>query len=64
MVAQYIDNRPILDLCLDIERREGSQTSARCCDQEGLVLPGRPEEGGVGGVRGGDGEEVRDGDKR
>ena len=39
--AQYIATCPILDLCLDTERRMGSRTLTRWWDQEVLVFPGR-----------------------
>ena len=48
MVEQYIDTRPIMDLCLDMYRRQGSHTPIRWWEQEGLVFPGRTVEGKEG----------------
>ena len=45
-LAQYVSTCPIIDLCLYTERRLGQSTMMRWWDQESLVLPGRPTEGG------------------
>ena len=54
-VAQYISNRPILDIFLDTESRPELRTLARWWEQENLMFPGGQEEGGEGGHGGGDG---------
>ena len=56
-VAHYINTRPIMDLCLEVERRSGSWVPKRWWDQEGLVLPGRQALGDKGGDGYGDGDE-------
>ena len=53
-VAQYIATHPIMDLCLDTEMRTGLRTPTRWWDQEGLLFPGRLEEGEESGYGGGD----------
>ena len=53
-VAKYIATRPILDLCLDTERRPLLWTPEKWWEQEGLVFLGRPEEGWKGGDGGKD----------
>ena len=40
-VAQYIYTRPILELCLEVERRPGSRVPKRWWYQYGLLFPGR-----------------------
>ena len=39
-VAQLIATRPIMDLCLEVERRPESRVSKQRWDQEGLELEG------------------------
>ena len=39
-VAQFIATRPIMDLCMAVERRPGSRISKRCWNQEVLDLEG------------------------
>ena len=39
-ITQYIATRPILELCLEAERRAGEQVARRCREQGGLDLEG------------------------
>ena len=43
--AQYISTRPILDLCLEAERRPRLWGPKRWWEQEGLVFAVRQDEG-------------------
>ena len=45
MVAQFIVTSPILDLCLEAERRMGVHVVEQWWDQEGIYLAGVREEG-------------------
>ena len=39
-VTQFTPTRPIMDLCLEVDRRPGSRVAKRWWDQEGLELGG------------------------
>ena len=62
--AQYIATPPILDLCLDTDKRPGSRTLTRWWEQKGMVFPWRTDEGREGGYCGGYREKVRGGDEK
>ena len=54
-MAQYIANRPILDLCLEAEKRPGERMGKRCWEQAGLSLAVASEEAYKGGTGEADG---------
>ena len=47
-MAQFITNRPILNLCLEEKRNPGVQVAKRWWDQEDIVLAGILGEATVG----------------
>ena len=61
MVAQYIAMQPILDVCLEAERRPGLQVPMRWYEQAGMDLTGLREAAGDYGDGNMDGEGTGEG---
>ena len=53
MAAQYIETRPILDLCEQSTRRPGVRVSRRWWEQEGIDLEGARKQAAVSSTRSG-----------